>query len=105
VLWITRPLGRVVSYPLLSVASMFKIELPTPDEVAELDDVGLLHVMAVAEGLESAAKESRLAGIQELYGRRARAAAQKKAKAKEESSLTHCPPMSRHTSARYPVWQ
>jgi hypothetical protein len=54
---------------------MLEIELPTPDELARLDDVGLFRTMAIAEGLESAAKHSRLAALEELYARRARSGA------------------------------
>jgi hypothetical protein len=44
-------------------------ELPGPDEIARLDDVGLVDVMALSALMESAAVEVRLAAIEEMYAR------------------------------------
>jgi hypothetical protein len=48
------------------------IELPQPDDIVELDDAGLVEVMAVATLVESTALEVRLAAMKELYIRRSR---------------------------------
>jgi hypothetical protein len=44
-------------------------ELPQRDEIAGLDDVGLVDAMAIAALMESAAVEVRLAAIEEIYAR------------------------------------
>ncbi|WP_142760712.1 hypothetical protein [Mycobacterium sp. MFM001] len=44
-------------------------ELPRRDQIAELDEVGLVDAMAVATLMESAALDVRLAAIQEMYER------------------------------------
>jgi hypothetical protein len=48
-------------------------ELPTPEAVADLDDLGLLDTMALATMVETAAFEVRTAAIQEIYTRQLRA--------------------------------
>jgi hypothetical protein len=56
-------------------ATMFEsFELPTPEAVASLDDVGLLDTMALATVVETAAFEVRSAAIHEIYVRQMRAA-------------------------------
>jgi hypothetical protein len=45
------------------------IELPFPEDVAGLDDVGLLDAMAVATVVETAAIDVRIAAIHEIYRR------------------------------------
>jgi hypothetical protein len=45
------------------------IELPHPEDVAGLDDVGLLDAMAVAAVVETAAIDVRFSAIEEIYRR------------------------------------
>lgn len=49
-------------------------ELPGRDEIAGLDDVGLVDAMALAALTESVAVEVRLAAIEEMYARLSRPA-------------------------------
>ena len=52
------------------VAIMFEtIELPGPETVRDLDDLGLLDAMALATVVETAAIDVRLAAIREIYRR------------------------------------
>jgi len=57
------------------VANMFEtIELPGPETVPDLDDLGLLDAMALATVVETAAIDVRVAAIREIYRRGLRAA-------------------------------
>jgi hypothetical protein len=54
----------------ISVAGMFEtIELPLPDAVINLDDLGLLDAMALATLVETAAIDVRVAAVREIYRR------------------------------------
>ena len=59
-----------------TVARMFEtVELPGPETVPDLDDLGLLDAMAVATLIETAAVDVRVAAIREIYRRGLRATA------------------------------
>jgi hypothetical protein len=61
------------------VALMFEsFELPPPEAVADLDDLGLLDTMALATMVETAAFEVRTAVISEIYTRQLRATSRPK---------------------------
>jgi hypothetical protein len=44
-------------------------ELPGPDEITGLDELGLVDAVAIATLMESAASEVRLAAMKEMYVR------------------------------------
>jgi hypothetical protein len=57
-----------------SVADMLDaIELPKPEDVGALDDLGLVDAMAVATVVERAAIQVRIAAMREIYERQLRA--------------------------------
>ena len=59
-----------------TIEIMFEsVELPSPDVIADLDDLELLDAMAVATVVETAAIDVRIAVIEEIYRRQMRATA------------------------------
>ena len=59
-----------------TIEPMFEsMELPHPDEVAGMDDVGLLDALALATVVETTAIDLRIAAIQEIYLRGLRSGA------------------------------
>jgi hypothetical protein len=73
------------------------IELPAPETLASLDDLGLVDAVDTATLVESLAMEVRVAAIQEMYTRQLEAVA---GAGPTPAALPSAPPRRRRRNAR-----